>query len=144
MRELKTEIHIAASADKVWRILMDFEHWKDWNPIVNQASGAAAEGSKLSITMTGNGGKDGPKYMPAITNFEQPKFFRWRASMLGGLLMTNDKVFELQETNEGTRLIHKELYSGLMPKLFWNKLNNFVPGMLNSMNSALKTLAEKN
>jgi hypothetical protein len=33
-------------------------------------------------------------------------------------LFTNDKVFELQETATGTKLIHKELFGGLMVKLF--------------------------
>ncbi len=37
MRELRTEIEIAAPTTKVWNILTDFDAWKEWNPIVNQA-----------------------------------------------------------------------------------------------------------
>lgn len=147
MKELRTEIDIAAPTTKVWSILTDFNNWKEWNPIVNDASGVASRDSKLSITMVsdeGKGGKDGPKYMPVVTNTEEPKYFRWRAKMLGGILFTNDKVFELEEIDTGTRLIHKELYSGIMATLFWNKLNSAVPSMLSSMNGALKNIAEKN
>ena len=143
MKEIRTEIDINAPADKVWQALMDFDDWSNWNPIVNAASGNASTGSKLDITMKGNGDKDGPKYQPTITQLDDNKHFRWRTKMLGGVLMTNDKVFELESTPTGTHLVHKELFSGIMPGLMWGKLNNFVPGMLNSMNSALKDLTEK-
>jgi hypothetical protein len=143
MREIRTEIEIAASPTKVWSILTDFDSWEEWSPIINQASGVASLGSELSITMRGEDGKDGPKYMPIITNFEKPKFFRWRGKMMAEFVMTNDKVFELEETGSGTRLIHKELFSGMLVPLFWSKFNEHVPSMLNSMNDALKTKAEK-
>lgn len=143
MRELRTEIQIAAPAEKVWDILMDFNNWYKWNPIVNEASGVAASGSTLSITMTGNDGKDGPKYKPSVTKLEKPNYFRWRAKMMAGFIFTNDKVFELECTNSGTHLVHKELYSGLMSRIFWSKLDKFVPSMLSSMNAALKELAER-
>ena len=81
--------------------------------------------------------------MPVVTVFDGPKSFRWRAKMLAGFMFTNDKVFELEETSTGTRLIHLELYSGLMVMMFWNKLNEFVPSMLDSMNEALKIKVEK-
>ena len=112
MREIRTEIEIAAPLTQVWNILTDFDNWKVWNPIVHQVSGAASLGSKLSISMRGKDGKDGPKYMPIMTIFEEPKSFRWRATMMAGFLFTNDKVFELEETGSGTRFIHKELFSG--------------------------------
>ena len=58
-------------------------------------------------------------------------------------VMTNDKVFELEATGSGTRLIHKELFSGMLVPLFWSKFETGVPPMLNSMNDALKRIAEK-
>ncbi len=143
MRELRTEIEIAAPITKVWSILTDFDNWKEWNPIVKQVSGAASLGSKLSVSMCGKDGKDGPKYMPIITIFEEPKSFRWRATMMAGFIFTNDKVFELEETDSGTRLIHKELFSGMMVPITWSKFDKGVPLMLNSMNDALKRTAEK-
>lgn len=148
MREIRTEIEIAAPPEKVWSLLTDIEGWHKWSPIINKSSGNAAMGSTLDITMIGemNGekkGKDGPQYNPKITIFDAPKHFRWRAQMLAGFIMTNDKIFELEETSTGTRLIHTETFSGLMVPLFWGKVKENVPDMLNSMNSALKTLAEK-
>jgi len=144
MREIQTEIEITAPLPKVWSILTDIENWKEWNPIINQTSGTASLGSKLSIIMRGKDGKEGQRYMPIVTNFEEPKYFRWRGKMMAEFLFTNDKAFELEKTSTGTRLIHREMFSGILVPMFWGKLNQFVPSMLKSMNDALKKSVEKN
>ena len=142
MRELRTEIEIAAPIAEVWSILTDFNNWKDWNPI-GEASGVATLGSKLSVTMRCDDGKDGQTYLPVITNLDEPKAFRWRAVMMAGFLFTNDKVFELEEVSSGTRLIHKEEFSGILVPLFWSKMEKGALPMLKKMNDALKVKAEK-
>ena len=63
--------------------------------------------------------------------------------MLAGFIFTNDKIFQLEETNSGTRLTHKEMFSGLLTPLFCGQMEKGVPPMLKSMNIALKDLAEK-
>ena len=143
MREIRTEIIINAPQMEIWDILMAFDKWSEWNPTVNQASGTATLGSKISITMAGSDGKNGQKYSAHITTFEAPRSFRWRAVMMAGFLMTNDRSFELEPAGDGTRLVNTEYFSGLMVSLFWNKLEGFVPDSLKSMNEALKALAEK-
>jgi hypothetical protein len=142
MRELRAEIQISAPINQVWQVLTDFDHWKDWNPMVNQASGSASVRSKLNITMRGPDSKDAMKYQPTVLEVNPPKRFRWRATMISGLLFTNDRVFELKEKHGGTELINKEEFSGLMVPLFWNKMNQFVVPMLEKMNKALKDKME--
>ncbi|NQV30423.1 MAG: SRPBCC domain-containing protein, partial [Candidatus Marinimicrobia bacterium] len=96
MREIPTEIEIAAFLTQVWDKLMDFEKWQDWNPTANKAGGLASLGSKLDITMSEPEGKDDQKYTATITTFEAPRLFRWRTVMLAGFLMTNERSFELE------------------------------------------------
>ena len=143
MREIRTEIEINAPITEVWDILMAFDTWPDWNPTVNHASGSATLGSKVSITMAGPEGKNGQKYSADITTFEAPRSFRWRAIMMAGFLMTNDRTFELIASGETTKLVNAEHFSGLFVSLFWSKLESFVPDSLKSMNEALKATAEK-
>ncbi len=144
VQEIKTEIEISAPPSKVWSIIMDIDNWQEWSPIINESNGTASVGSKLNITMIGKEeGKDGPKYNPIITELEEPNYFRWRAHMLAGFIFTNDKILELEETNSGTRLIHKETFSGLLAPIFCGQMEKGVPPMLNSMNKALKDLVEK-
>jgi len=142
MREIRTEIEIAAPIEKVWDILMDFGQWEHWNPTVNRASGIASLGAKLNITMAGPDGKDGQKYSATITTFEAPRSFRWRAVMVAGFIMTNDRSFELESIGEKTKLVNTEHFSGFMVSMFWSKLEGFVPDSLKSMNEALKAIAE--
>ncbi len=146
MREIKTEIEISAPPAKVWSVLTEIDKWKDWSPIINDASGKAALGAKLSITMCGKDGKEGkggPKYQPIVTVFEAPKRFEWMATMMAGFIFTNGKIIELEQSGSGTRLVHKETFSGIMVPLMWGQMEGSVPQMLNSMNEALKKLVEK-
>lgn len=144
MQEIKTEIEISAPPSKVWSIITGINNWQEWSPVINDSNGTASVGSKLSITMMGKEkGKNGPKYNPIITELEEPNYFRWRAHMLAGFIFTNDKIFELEESNSGTRLTHKEMFSGLLAPVFCGQMEKGVPPMLNSMNKALKDLAEK-
>ena len=62
--------------------------------------------------------------------------------MMAGFIFTNDKVFELHETSTGTRVVHKELFSGLLAPIFCGQMEKGVPPMLEAMNQALKQLAE--
>lgn len=144
MQEIKTEIEIFAPPVKVWSIIVDIDTWHEWSPIINASQGEPTLGSKLSITMMGKEkGKDGPKYNPVVTELKEQAYFRWRAKMLVGFIFTNDKIFKLEETEAGTRLIHIETFKGLMAPLMSSSVEKNVPSMLDSMNAALKELAEK-
>lgn len=144
LQEVKTEIEISAPPSKVWSIISDINNWQEWSPVIKESHGAASVGSELTITMIGKEkGKDGPKYSPIITELEEPEYFRWRAHMLTGFIFTNYKIFELEETSSGTRLTHTESFKGLLAPIFCGQMEKVVPPMLNSMNKALKDLAEK-
>jgi len=142
MRELRTEIEISAPIDKVWQILTNFDHWEDWNPMVNQMSGQATVGTRLNITMRGPDAKDAMKYQATVLEASSPLRFRWRATMISSLLFTNDRVFELKEKDGRTLLVNQEEFSGLMVPLFWGKMKLFVVPMLEKMNQALKNKLE--
>ena len=142
-QEIRTEIEIAAPPEKVWAVLSDVAKWQEWSPIINKSVGSAELGNTLEITMLGKEeGQDGPVYSPEVIKFEAPKIFQWRAHMMAGFIMTNDKVFELEKTGSGTKLIHKELFSGMLAPIFCGKMEEGVPPMLNAMNKALKKLVE--
>ena len=142
MRELRTVIQISAPIDRVWQVLTDFNKWQDWNPMVNHASGSATVYARLKITMRGPDGNDAMKYQATVLEANPPKSFRWRATMMGGLMFTNDRVFALKEINGGTELVNAELFSGVLLPLFWGKMSLFVIPMLEKMNKALKEKLE--
>jgi len=143
MRELKTEIDIAAPPKKVWDVLLDFNSWKEWNPIAAEAKGNPSPGEKLHMKFVCDPeSKKIAEFKPIVIEAEAPIRFRWRATMMAPFLFSNDKVFELEETASGTRLIHREQFSGFMVLLFWSKFEKSVVPMLESMNKALKVKVE--
>ena len=124
--------------------MTDIDNWQEWSPIIEKSQGTASVGSELTITMIGKEeGKDGPEYYPIITELDAPNYLRWRAHMLAGFIFTNYKTFKLEETSSGTRLTHTESFKGLLAPIFCGQMEKGVPPMLNSMNKALKELAEK-
>lgn len=144
MQTIKTEIEILAPPEKVWSIITDIEKWQEWNPTINRSAGQATLGSAVTITMMSDeAGKDGPKYSPQIIQLDEPKYFHWRAHMMAGFIFTNDKIIELEKTDTGTKITHKETFKGLMAFFMKGQMEKGVPPMLNMMNDALKQLAEK-
>lgn len=142
MREIKTEIQISSKPDRVWSILMDLPGWAEWNPIVNKIEGDLKVGSTLDITMCNDKGKDSQKYKGTITALDENKRFSFVAKMIASFLFSVDRIIELKDSDEGTFFTQKEVYTGLMVSLFWNKLNDMATKMLNSMNEALKKKSE--
>lgn len=144
MQTITTEIDILAPPEKVWAILTDIGQWQEWSPTINASQGEASVGSTLAITMMSKEeGKDGPKYSPKIIQLDEPTYFHWRAHMMAGFVFTNDKIIELEKTENGTRLIHKETFKGLMAALMKGQMSKGVPPMLDTMNEALKQQAEQ-
>jgi hypothetical protein len=144
MAEIKTEIQINAPASAVWSLLTDFNNWKSWNPTINEISGEASLNSKLSITMRCEDGKNGNKYPAQITALEKSKTLRWHAKMGFDFLFSNDRIFELKESDSGTLLTNTEVFGGLMGKVMGGKMDKSVRPMLESMNVGLKKKAEGN
>ena len=142
MRELKTEIEILSPPDVVWAVLMDLPRWSNWNPIVNRIEGDLAIGATLSITMSDGKGNDGKHYKSIITAIDEQKRFAFVGVMISKFIFSVERVIELKDSSNSTLFIQREIYSGLMTSLFWNKLNKYALPMLESMNRALKKKAE--
>jgi uncharacterized protein YndB with AHSA1/START domain len=49
MNELRTEIIIDASPEKVWKALTDLDKYPDWNPFICHAVGKAKLGETVDI-----------------------------------------------------------------------------------------------
>jgi len=144
MQTITTEIEIDAPPEKVWGIISDVDKWHEWSPTINASEGKAELGSIVAITMMSKeAGKDGPKYSPKIIQMDKPSYFHWRAHMIAGFIFTNDKIIELEKTDTGTKVTHKETFKGLMAAAMKGQMEKGVPSMLIMMNDALKDLAEQ-
>ena len=79
--EIKTQILINATSDKVWAVLTDFQNHPTWNPFIKNITGEPKVGSQITISIAPPDGK-GMTFKPKVLAFEHNKEFRWLGKLL--------------------------------------------------------------
>ena len=143
MKEVRSEIEINSYPESVWKILTDFATYDQWNPFINQIIGLPTEGSKIDIYIETPSGKN-RKYSPRITKVEEGRELRWFGkSSLPGFLNA-EHIFTIEELHpESVRFIQREVFDGLLTRLFGKGLDKDVMQGFQDMNEALKKRAER-
>lgn len=143
MKEVRSEIEINSYPESVWKILTDFATYDQWNPFINQIIGLPTEGSKIDIYIETPSGKN-RKYSPRITKVEEGRELRWFGkSSLPGFLNA-EHIFTIEELQpESVRFIQREVFDGLLTRLFGKGLDKDVMQGFQDMNEALKKRAER-
>ncbi len=144
MRTLETQIEIAAPPEQVWRHLMDFASYPNWNPFVLSIKGSASLGSKLRVKLSA-GGKRSITLRTKVSRYQSAREFAWKGSLPG--LFAGEHQFHLTSIGDDaaprTRLVHREDFSGLLVPLLWKRfLDRDTRANFEAMNRALKTRAE--
>ena len=141
MKELKTEIILNASPQKVWEVLTNFEQYSSWNPFITSIEGKPQAGTYLTNTML-NKGKP-MVFKPLITRLEENKYFEWLGAAAGGLFKGRH-YFMLEDLgNEQTKLIHGEQFTGLLANLILRMIAEETLQNFQKMNKALKHRVEQ-
>jgi hypothetical protein len=143
VKEVRSEIEINSYPESVWKILTDFATYDQWNPFINKIIGLPTEGSKIDIYIETPSGKN-RKYSPRITKVEEGRELRWFGkSSLPGFLNA-EHIFTIEELQpESVRFIQREVFDGLLTRLFGKGLDRDVMQGFQDMNDALKKRAER-
>lgn len=141
--ELKTEILINATPEKVWAIFTDFNNYPNWNPFIKSITGDVKVGNTINARIEPPGAS-GMTFKPKVLAFYANKEFRWLGHLLIKGLFDGEHKFELIKNGNGTTtFIQSEQFSGILVPLFKKMLNNAIKNGFNLMNEQLKALAEK-
>jgi len=140
--ELRTEIEIAASPQRVWAVLTDFAHYKDWNPVLVKASGKAIVGTKVPMVIKPPKGIAAPLTMKILV--AEPDFeLCWRGAMPIPGVFAGEHWFRIERKSDTlVQLHHGERFSGLIPKLLGPLLIKQLKAPYEGLNRALKARAE--
>jgi hypothetical protein len=143
VKEVRSEIEINSYPEIVWRILTDFASYDQWNPFIKKISGRAREGDIIDIYIETPSGKK-RKYSPRIIKVEEARELRWVGkSSLPGFLDA-EHIFTIEELQpERLRFIQRELFGGLISRLFGKGFDTDVKQGFRDMNNALKKRVEK-
>jgi hypothetical protein len=136
MKELRTEIEIAASPEVVWAILTDFAAFPQWNPFIKEASGEQKVGGKLRIRVVPSGGK-GMVFKPTVLAFETNRELRWRGRLGIPGLFEGEHSFTIEQIVDGrTRLTQREVFTGVLVPLLARSLDDGTKKGFEAMNVA--------
>jgi hypothetical protein len=140
LKEIRTEIDIGAGPLRVWQVLTDFEKYPEWNPFIRQIDGQPVEGAKLRIHITTPAGAK-REYSPKVTRVVAERELRWLGKMPG--LLSGEHIFSIEPVGDNSvRLVHREVFGGLLTSFFGSSLDTDVKKGFEEMNAALKKRAE--
>jgi hypothetical protein len=143
MKELRTEIEIQASPDKVWQVLTNLDKYPEWNPFIHHAIGSAKVGESVDITF-----RSGSKEMSlhcAVVKVEPNKELCWKYHVLLPGLFRGEHSFIIEPTgNNGVRFVDREIFHGLLVFSQAKDIDTNSRQGFEAMDQALKIKAEEN
>lgn len=139
--ELRTEVEIDAPVTHVYRVLTDFRHYEEWNPLIPSIVGNLALGEKLSLELSLPEGKTyllSPRVLQVTENAE----LRWSSNFWLPALLEAEHFFLLSAAGEAkTRLVQGQNFSGFLLRFAGQALTQTARGFV-YMNQALKKRSE--
>jgi hypothetical protein len=142
-KEIKTEVLINATSDKVWTVFTNFDNYHKWNPFIKSIIGQVLVGNIIIVQLEPPGAK-GMIFKPKVLTFEPNKELRWLGHLLFPGLFDGEHKFELIDNGDGTTTFRQsERFKGILVPLFKKMLDENTINGFNLMNQKLKELAEQ-
>lgn len=140
---VETAIEIDGTPAQVWSVLMDFDAYFEWNPFVLGIQGRPVPGERLRVSMRAPGGARSMTFMPRVLTVNGEREFRWLGRLILPGLFDGEHYFKLEPVGtSGVRLIHGEVFSGILVGLAKGSLLKLTSRAFDEMNAALKRRVE--
>lgn len=141
---ITTSVQIPAPAATIWKTLMDFNRFPEWNPFIRSIKGNAAKGEKLTVTLQPNPDKKGMVFRPTVLASVPNREFRWLGHLWFKGLFDGEHRFFLHEHEDGTTTFtHEERFTGILVPFLRKMLETDTKTGFNRMNEALRQLILK-
>ncbi|MGE3670771.1 MAG: SRPBCC family protein [Polyangiaceae bacterium] len=147
MREVRTQIEIAASREEVWEVLTDFARYPEWNPVIVSVKGELRAGANVDIKI-----RQGKLAVPIpcrMHRVEPLHDFRWRGprNSLMAKVMGGEHYFSLEPLRsdageERCVFVHGEQFRGAVVPLLWPRMKKQLEAGYSRVNRALKERVE--
>ena len=137
MATFRTTFAVAASAETVWAVLVDFDRWSEWNPSVPSISGDAELGSTLTMTLA-MPGRPSAKVKATLTEVEPQRRLCWHGTIGGDWLFAGTREFDIDPQPDGTVLVtHVETVTGALFPVFRAVMGGAIQQHHDNLNAAL-------
>jgi hypothetical protein len=143
MKELRTEIDIQASADRVWECLTDFASFPSWNPFIRWVKGEARVGTRLVVHLQPSGA-NAMTFKPIVLTVSPPHELRWLGRLFLPGIFDGEHILTIDalEANR-VRFTQREFFNGLLVPFLAHSLDTNTRRGFEEMNQALKLRAEQ-
>ncbi len=137
--EIRTEIEIEASPERIWAVLTDQRAYPEWNPFLVSSTGELREGGRLANEISNNGGT--MKFEPRVLVVEPGRELRWIGNFVFPGLADGEHYFLIEPAGAGrSRFVQGERFTGALVPVAGSALD--VEDGFKAMNAALKTRVE--
>jgi len=142
MKELRSEIDINATPEKVWELLTGFEAFPEWNPFIRRVSGTPLAGSALEVYIQPSGAR-GMTFRPTVLAAVPGRELRWLGRLVMPGLFDGEHIFTIEPLERGgVHFVQREVFNGLLVPFFSRGLDTDTRRGFEEMNQALKAKAE--
>lgn len=140
--QLKTQITINATPNKVWQVLTNFAAYGSWNPFIKSLTGNVAVGNRIAVLLQPEGQK-GMVFKPKVLSYDANKRFSWLGNFIIPGLFDGEHIFELVDNGNGTTtFIQAENFKGILIPFLKKMIDGPTKHSFEAMNQKLKELAE--
>lgn len=138
---IESRIGVRASADRIWELLSDLDHWSRWNPYETDVSGQLlVSGGSISLTESLPG--FAPRQVTAPLGDWQP-LTKLLWSERRGFLFQSTRYFTINQLDTHSAIVsHGTVFSGLRGELYHDKHRRQIRQAYDAISEQLKAAAE--
>jgi hypothetical protein len=140
MYTIETSVDIAAPPECVWGVLVGLAEYAEWNPFMPYAEGEVTAGRTIKVLIRPPG-DEGMVHQPTIVVAEPGKRLQWLGKVAVPGLFSACHEFVLEPVTTGTRLRHREEFTGVLVPFLRGTLRRTEEDF-HAMNRALKDRAD--
>lgn len=142
--EIREEIAINATVERVWTAVTDFENYHAWNSQLSYLGGTAGPKGKLHLRLAAEGASP-YEFKPDVSHWVPNERFAWIARTGFARVFDGEHFFEMQALGPyQTLLINREEYRGILSLIFQQlPMMKTAPAGFEKMNKELKAYIEQ-
>ena len=143
MAVYRTTFPVAASADRVWDVISDFDSWSEWNPSVPSIKGELAAGSTCAVKLV-MPGRPSVNVTVTLTDVDPGRRFAWHGNIAHDRFFAGDRSLDIEPQADGTVLVtHTEEVTGAFFPVFRTLMGRAtIQAHHDHLNTGLKERAE--
>lgn len=138
MSLVENEIFIPAAPEEVWRVLVDAERYREWNPRLRHIEGALQRGGVVTLHYARTQPWLPTRFVVDVDACEPARELRWSGPTNASRhLLRASHWFALSPQGDGTHLVHAERFQGPLVALVWCALGPIVRANHADVNAAI-------